>query len=167
MNYYVKTHPEHQSKAGKRGGAVTAEKYPGQMRNAYSILTPVLRRENKKFHDLAVNAKAESLKQDGFLIIFQDGLKHERPDIIAYKDGTVYMLDVKTKKRIIRMVEEGTITLNGEASRSGSGELKRPLMTDVDPKKEFDSVDISLTTRYAPVVLNGECVAQITGLATT
>jgi len=45
--------------------------------------------------------------------------------------------------------------------------IKRPLMTDVDPKKEFDSVDISLTTRYAPVVLNGECVAQITGLATT
>jgi hypothetical protein len=45
--------------------------------------------------------------------------------------------------------------------------IKRPLMSDIDPKKEFDSVDITLTTRYAPVVLNGECIAQITGLATT
>ncbi|MGA3192467.1 MAG: hypothetical protein ABSD73_08150 [Candidatus Bathyarchaeia archaeon] len=45
--------------------------------------------------------------------------------------------------------------------------IKRPLMSDLDPKKEFDSVDIELTTRYAPVVLNGECIAQITGLATT
>ncbi len=45
--------------------------------------------------------------------------------------------------------------------------IKRPLMSDIDPKKEFDSVDIELTTRYAPVVLNGECIAQITGLATT
>lgn len=55
----------------------------------------------------------------------------------------------------------------GLKSPCGVSELKRPLMTDVDPKREFDSVDISLTTRYAPVVLNGECVAQITGLATT
>jgi hypothetical protein len=45
--------------------------------------------------------------------------------------------------------------------------IKRPLMSDLDPKKEFDSVDVTLTTRYAPVVLNGECIAQITGLATT
>jgi hypothetical protein len=45
--------------------------------------------------------------------------------------------------------------------------IKRPLMTEVDPKKEFDSVDIELTTRYAPVVLNGQCISQITGLATS
>jgi hypothetical protein len=45
--------------------------------------------------------------------------------------------------------------------------IKRPLMTEVDPKKEFDSVDIELTTRYAPVVLNGQCISQITGLNTS
>jgi hypothetical protein len=45
--------------------------------------------------------------------------------------------------------------------------IKRPLMTDVELKKEFDSVDVMLTTRYAPVVLNGETITKITGLATT
>jgi hypothetical protein len=45
--------------------------------------------------------------------------------------------------------------------------IKRPLMTDVDMKKEFDSVDVLLSTRYAPVVLNGQCISQITGLNTT
>jgi hypothetical protein len=44
--------------------------------------------------------------------------------------------------------------------------IKRPLMSDVEIKKEFDSVDVSLTTRYAPVVLNGECIAKLTSLAT-
>jgi len=44
--------------------------------------------------------------------------------------------------------------------------IKRPLISDLDPKKEFDSVDVTLTTRYAPVVLNGECIAKITGMAT-
>ena len=43
--------------------------------------------------------------------------------------------------------------------------IKRPLMTDTDIKKEFDSVDVSLSTRYAPCVLNGDCIAQLTGLA--
>jgi hypothetical protein len=45
--------------------------------------------------------------------------------------------------------------------------IKRPLMTDVDQVKQFDSIDIMLTTRYAPVVLNGGCISQITGLNTT
>ena len=45
--------------------------------------------------------------------------------------------------------------------------IKRPLLTEIDPKKEFDSVDIELTTRYAPVVLNGQCISQITGLSTS
>ena len=45
--------------------------------------------------------------------------------------------------------------------------IKRPLMTDIDMVKEFDSVDVMLTTRYSPVVLNGQCISQITGLSTT
>jgi len=45
--------------------------------------------------------------------------------------------------------------------------IKRPLMTDVEQVKAMDSVDVLLSTRYAPVVLNGQCIAQITGLNTT
>jgi hypothetical protein len=45
--------------------------------------------------------------------------------------------------------------------------IKRPLSTDVIPQKEFDSIDISLTTRYAPVVVCGEFVVKKTGLATS
>jgi hypothetical protein len=45
--------------------------------------------------------------------------------------------------------------------------IKRPLMSDIDIRKEFDSVDVMLTTRYAPVVLNGDAIVQITGLKTS
>jgi hypothetical protein len=45
--------------------------------------------------------------------------------------------------------------------------IKRPLMSDLEPKKEFDSVDIMLTTRYSPVVLCGDAIVQITGLKTS
>jgi len=45
--------------------------------------------------------------------------------------------------------------------------IKRPLLTDIDIKKEFDAIDISLTTRFAPVVTCGEAISKITGLATT
>ena len=49
----------------------------------------------------------------------------------------------------------------------GTGELKRPLLTDIDIKKEFDAVDIVLSTRFAPVITCGEAISKITGLATT
>jgi len=49
----------------------------------------------------------------------------------------------------------------------GDGEVKRPLMTDVQVKQEFDSIDVSLTTRYAPVVTCGEAIAAITSLNTS
>jgi len=45
--------------------------------------------------------------------------------------------------------------------------IKRPLMTDLELKKDFDCVDVSLTTRYSPVVLSGDAIVQITGLKTT
>jgi hypothetical protein len=45
--------------------------------------------------------------------------------------------------------------------------IKRPLMSDIDIRKEFDSVDVMLTTRYAPLVLNGDAIVQITGLNTS
>jgi hypothetical protein len=45
--------------------------------------------------------------------------------------------------------------------------IKRPLMSDLEPRKEFDCVDVMLTTRYSPVVLNGDAIVQITGLNTS
>jgi hypothetical protein len=45
--------------------------------------------------------------------------------------------------------------------------IKRPLLTDIDIKKEFDAVDIVLSTRFAPVITCGEAISKITGLATT
>lgn len=47
------------------------------------------------------------------------------------------------------------------------GEVKRPLMSDVEIKQEFDSVDVTLTTRYAPVICCGETIAKITNLNTS
>ena len=49
----------------------------------------------------------------------------------------------------------------------GSSEVKRPLMSDVEIKQEFDAVDVTLTTRYSPVVCCGEAICKITGLNTT
>jgi hypothetical protein len=45
--------------------------------------------------------------------------------------------------------------------------IKRPLMSDLELKKDFDAIDVSLTTRYSPVVLNGDAIVQITGLKTS
>jgi len=45
--------------------------------------------------------------------------------------------------------------------------IKRPLLTDIEIKKEFDSVDVTLTTRYSPVVTCGEAIFKITGLASS
>jgi hypothetical protein len=45
--------------------------------------------------------------------------------------------------------------------------IKRPLMSDIEPMKREDAVEVILSTRYAPVVLNGECIAKITGLNTS
>ncbi|MGA3192670.1 MAG: hypothetical protein ABSD73_09200 [Candidatus Bathyarchaeia archaeon] len=83
--------------------------------------------------------------------------------------GTVYGLNLY----VSNVVSAGTAyvistgqNLSSSYAPLGFFVIKRPLMTDLDPKKEFDSVDVELTTRYAPVVLNGECIAQLTGLAT-
>jgi len=45
--------------------------------------------------------------------------------------------------------------------------VKRPLTTDVELLKSKELVKPILTTRYAPVVTNGACIASITGLATS
>jgi len=45
--------------------------------------------------------------------------------------------------------------------------IKRPLTTDLEIKKEFDAVDVVLSTRYAPVVTYGEAIVKVTGLSTS
>jgi hypothetical protein len=83
--------------------------------------------------------------------------------------GTIYGMAVQ----ISTVVSAGTAyilstgqNLSAAYAPLGFFVIKRPLMTDVDPKKEFDSVDVSLTTRYAPVVLCGEAIFKVTNLAT-
>jgi hypothetical protein len=84
--------------------------------------------------------------------------------------GKVYGLDLY----VSNVVPAGTAyllstgqNLSAAYAPMGMFIIKRPLLSDVEIKKEFDSVDVTLTTRYAPVVLNGECISKITGLATT
>ena len=45
--------------------------------------------------------------------------------------------------------------------------IKLRLASDIELKKDFDSVDVTLTTRYSPVVLCGEAICKVTGLATS
>jgi hypothetical protein len=45
--------------------------------------------------------------------------------------------------------------------------LKRPLMVDVDFKKEYDSFDVVASMRYAPVITYGESIVKITSLRTS
>ncbi len=106
FQYYNKLHPEHQRNAGRNGGSATAKAHPENIRNAYSVLTPEFRRENKRKHDQTVVEKAEELKKNGFLVVFQDSWSKPRPDIIAYKNGELFLLDVKTGEGKIRVLEE-------------------------------------------------------------
>ena len=84
--------------------------------------------------------------------------------------GKVYGLDLYSSNVVpagkAYVVSTGQ-NLSSSYAPLGFFVIKRPLMTDTEIKKEFDSVDVSLSTRYAPVVLNGDCIAELTGLATT
>lgn len=84
--------------------------------------------------------------------------------------GTVYGLQFY----VSNVVPPGTAYLlstgqNLSASYAPLGffVIKRPLLTDIEIKKEFDSIDVSLTTRFSPVITCGEAISKITGLATT
>jgi hypothetical protein len=45
--------------------------------------------------------------------------------------------------------------------------VKRPLTTDVELLKSKEVVKPILSTRYAPIIVNGQCIAAITGLNTS
>jgi predicted nucleic acid-binding Zn ribbon protein len=109
--YFIKNHPEHQSIAGKRGGKKTSSKYPDNIKKAYSKLTPELRRLNKEMHDKEVERQSKALASQGYIILYKDVRRNIRPDIIAYKDGVIYLFDVKTKGMLPRLKIEQQIPL--------------------------------------------------------
>jgi hypothetical protein len=84
--------------------------------------------------------------------------------------GQIYNMEVD----ITPVVSAGTAYIistgqnpSGAYAPLGFFVIKRPLMSDLEPKKEFDSIDVSLTTRFAPVVTYGDAIFQVTGLKTS
>ena len=105
-----------------------------------------------------------------YLPQFSLHMQYGEPVIQTGMIGTIYGMAVY----ISNVVPVGTAyilstgqNLSAAYSPMGFFCIKRPLMSDVEIKKEFDSVDVTLTTRYAPVVLCGEAIAKVTGLAST
>ena len=104
-----------------------------------------------------------------YLPQFSLHMQYGEPVIQTGMIGTIYGMAVY----ITTVVSAGTAyvlstgsNLSASYAPMGFFIIKRPLLTDLEIKKEFDSVDVTLTTRYAPVVLNGEAIFKVTGLAT-
>jgi hypothetical protein len=105
-----------------------------------------------------------------YLPQFSLHMQYGEPVIQTGMIGTIYGMAVY----ISTVVPAGTAyilstgaNLSAAYSPMGMFVIKRPLLTDVDIKKEFDCVEVSLTTRYSPVVTYGEAIAKVTGLATS
>lgn len=112
LQKYILEHPEHQSKAGKRGGRATIDKYGKEhMKKAYQTLTDDLRRRHKQIHDNAVKDYVEKLQAEGATIILTDLKGVARPDIVYYKEGGVYLIDIKTGNHKVRIINEGEIPI--------------------------------------------------------
>jgi hypothetical protein len=93
-----------------------------------------------------------------------------KPPVQTGKIGTIYNLDVV----VSAVVSAGTAyilstgqNLSAAYAPLGFFVIKRPLMSDIDIKKELDCIDVELTTRYAPVVTYGEAVVKQIGLNTS
>jgi len=105
-----------------------------------------------------------------YLPQFSLHLQYGEPVIQTGSIGKIYGMDVF----ISTVMPAGTgyilstgQNLSAAYSPMGFFIIKRPLMTDMEIKKEFDSVDVTLTTRYAPVVTYGEAIVKVTGLASS
>jgi hypothetical protein len=105
-----------------------------------------------------------------YLPMFQLALQYGEPVIQTGKIGTIWGLAVYVSAVVpvgkAYVLSTGP-NLSAAYAPMGFFVIKRPLLSDVDIKKEFDSVDVTLTTRYAPVVLNGDAIVEIKGLATS
>jgi hypothetical protein len=105
-----------------------------------------------------------------YLPQFSLHMQYGEPVIQTGMIGTIY----GTAVYISTVVSAGTAyilstgaNLSASYAPMGFFVIKRPLLTDIEMKKEFDSIDVMLTTRYAPVVLCGEAIFKVTGLAST
>jgi hypothetical protein len=103
-----------------------------------------------------------------YLPQFSLHLQYGEPVIQTGSIGKIYGMDVMISTVI--PAATGYILSTGQNLSAayapiGFFVIKRPLLTDVDIKKEFDCVEVSLTTRYSPVVTYGEAICKVTGLA--
>ena len=105
-----------------------------------------------------------------YLPQFSLHMQYGEPVIQTGIIGTIYGMAVY----ISTVVSAGTAyilstgqNLSAAYSPMGFFCIKRPLMSEVEIKKEFDSVDVTLTTRYSPIVLCGEAIYKVTGLASS
>jgi hypothetical protein len=105
-----------------------------------------------------------------YLPQFSLHMQYGEPVIQTGMIGTIYGMAVM----ISTVIPAGTAyilstgqNLSAAYSPMGMFVIKRPLLTDVDIKKEFDCVEVSLTTRYSPVVTYGEAICKVTGLASS
>jgi len=105
-----------------------------------------------------------------YLPQFSLHMQYGEPVIQTGMIGTIYGMAVY----ISTVIPAGTAyilstgqNLSAAYSPMGMFVIKRPLLTDVDIKKEFDCVEVSLTTRYSPVVTYGEAIVKVTGLASS
>jgi len=105
-----------------------------------------------------------------FTIAAWFGPAPEGPLVQTGRIGTIFGMDVD----ISPVIPAGTAYvlstgLNVSAAYAPLGffVIKRPLLTDIDVKKEFDAVDVVLSTRYSPVVTYGEAICKVTGLASS
>jgi hypothetical protein len=103
-----------------------------------------------------------------YLPQFSLHLQYGEPVIQTGMLGTIYGLSTY----VSTVVPVGTAyilstgaNLSAAYAPLGFFVIKRPLMTDLEIKKEFDCVDVTLTTRYAPVITCGEAIFKVTGLA--
>jgi len=101
---------------------------------------------------------------------FTLAMQYGEPVVQHGRIGTIFGMDVN----ISPVIPPGTAYIlstgaNVSAAYAPLGffVVKRPLLSDIDVKKEFDAVDIVLSTRYSPVVTYGEAIVKVTDLSTS
>jgi hypothetical protein len=126
--------------------------------------------ESKNFIADSILMNPINARDVKYLPMFSLALQYGEPVIQTGRIGTIWGLGVYVSNVVpvgkAYILSTGP-NLSGSYAPMGFFVIKRPLLSDVEIKKEFDSVDVTLTTRYAPVVLNGDAIVEIKGLATS
>ena len=116
-----------------------------------------------------VNAR-DVYKLPQFTLASWFGESAEGPLIQTGRIGTIFGMEVD----ISPVIPAGTAyilstgqNLSAAYAPIGFFVIKRPLLSDLDPKKEFDAIDVILSTRYSPVVTYGEAIVKVANLASS